>query len=154
MANDLYGLDPQIGGAWQLDGVVLHIQDAEELVVTSANMNYNRGTTKFSPLNQRKRYIVTGEANGQITLGMIIGPSRDIKNFLERYADACRVTENVLAMQPAGIKECEDTDQSPIEFQCNGVLMNSFQVSLNQLGQAMTVVSAGLGMSFISLSVK
>lgn len=154
MARDLYGMEPQVGGAWQLDGVVLNIEDAEELVITSAGLTYNRGSTKFTPLNQRKRYIVTGEANGQITLGMIIGPSRDIKEFLERYADACRVTENVLSLQPAGIKECDTESIATIEFQCNGALLNSFQVSVAQLGQSMTVVSAGLAMSFISLQIK
>jgi len=154
MARDLYGMEPQVGGAWQLDGVVLNIEDAEELVITSAGLTYNRGTTKFSPLNQRKRYIVTGEANGAITLGMIIGPSRDIKNFLERYADACRVTENVLSLQPAGIKECDSDSVTAIEFQCNGALLNSFQVSVSQLGQSLTVVTAGLSMSFIALQVK
>ena len=85
---------------------------------------------------------------------MIIGPSRDIKTFLERYADACRVTENVLSMQPAGIKECDSESIATIEFQCTGALLNGFQVSVAQLGQSMTVVSAGLAMSFISLQIK
>jgi hypothetical protein len=154
MAIDVYGIDTQIGGSWQLEGAVLHIEGAEELVVTSADINYNRSSTKYSPLNQKKKYMATGEAQGIITLGMVVGPSRDIKEFLTRYADACRVTENVLSLQPTGIKECDSDDFNGIEFVCNGVLINNLRVNVSQVGQSLTVVSAGLGMSFISLQVK
>lgn len=154
MSRDVFGIDTQIGGAWQLEGAVLHIEDAAELVVTSADITYQRVSTKFSPLNQVKKYLATGEANGIITLGMVIGPSRDIKNFLTRYADACRVTENVLTIQPAGFKDCEEDSFNGIEFVCTGVLLNNLRISTAQVGQNMTVVSAGLGMSFIALQVK
>jgi len=152
--NDIFGIDTQIGGAWQLDGAVLNIEDADELVVTACTITYNRGSSKFSPLNQRKRYLLTGAANGTIALGFIIGPSRSIKEFLERYADACQVTKNVLTIQPAGIKECETDSFTPIEFICNGVLLNNINISVTQIGQDMTMVGAGLGMSFISLQLK
>lgn len=154
MPSDVFGIDTQIGGAWQLEGAVLHIEDASELVVTSADITYQRVSTKFSPLNQVKKYLATGEANGVITLGMIIGPSRDIKSFLTRYADACRVTENVLTIQPAGFKDCENDTFNGIEFVCNGVLLNNISIRTSQVGQNMTVVSAGLGLSFISLQIK
>jgi hypothetical protein len=154
MAQDVYGIETQIGGAWQLEGAVLHIEDASELVVTSADITYQRASTKFSPLNQNKKYIATGEANGVISLGMVVGPSRDIKDFLARYADACRVTENVLTLQPAGFKECENDSFTGIEFVCNGVLLNNLRISVTQIGANLTVVSAGLGMSFVSLQIK
>lgn len=154
MAKDIYGIDTQIGGSWQLEGAVLHIEDAEELIVQSLQIQYQRAVSKFSPLNQKKKYLVTGEANGSITLGMVIGPSKAIKSFFERYSDACRVTENVLTVQPAGIKDCGKTDFTGIEFVCGGVLINQIQVGLTQLGGALTAVSAGLGMSFISMQLK
>jgi hypothetical protein len=154
MAKDIYGIDTVIGDAWQLEGAVLHIEGAEELIVTTADINYQRTSTKFSPLNQKKKYLATGEANGIITLGMVIGPSKDIKDFLTRYSDACRLKENVLSLQPAGIKECEDNEFNNIEFVCNGCLINNIRVNVSQIGQNMTVVSAGLGLSFISLQVK
>jgi hypothetical protein len=154
MAVDIYGIDTQIGGAFQLEGAVLNIEGAEELIVTDTAITYARAATKFSPLNQKKRYMVTGEANGQITLGSVIGPSRSIKDFLLRYADPCRIAENVLSLQPTGIKDCNADDFNAIEFVCNGVLLNNLQVRVTQLGQNLTVVSAGQGMSFISLQIK
>ena len=74
MALDVYGIDTLIGDSWQLEGAVMHIEGAEELIVTTADINYQRVATKFSPLNQKKKYMATGEANGIITLGMVIGP--------------------------------------------------------------------------------
>jgi hypothetical protein len=153
MAEDVFGIDTQIGGAWQIEGAVLHIEGAAELIVTSANLRYQRITSKFSPLNQKKKYIATGEAQGLINLGAVIGPSKDIKEFLTRYADACRITENVLALQPTSIKDCEE-DFEGIEFVCNGVLLNDITVNVTQLGSNLTVVSAGLAMEFISLQIK
>ena len=153
MAKDIYNIDTPNGDAWQLDGPVINIEDAESLIINSAALNYSRGSTKFSPLNQRKRYLVTGEANGRITLGLIVGPSRDLKAFLQRYADACQVKKNVMSIQPAGIKECEN-DSEPIQFICNGVFMDNIALQIQQVGQALTMVGAGLGFSFIGLQLK
>jgi hypothetical protein len=105
-------------------------------------------------LNQKKKYIATGEANGQITLGMVIGFSKDIKAFLERYADACQIKKNTLSIQPAGTIDCDANDSNAIEFICNGVLLNGINVSVQQIGSGFTVVSAGLTMNFITLQVK
>jgi hypothetical protein len=153
MAKDIYNVETVIGGSWQLDGAVINLEGAEELVVTAATVQYSRGTTKFSPLNQRKRYILTGEANGRITLGLIIGPSKSIKTFLTRYADACQVTKNVLSISPAGVRACEE-NVVPLQFICNGVLLDDLTVNVQQVGQNLTMVGAGMGMSFVSLQVK
>ena len=150
--RDVFGIDTEIGGAWQLEGAVLHIEDSEELIVTAADIRYARVNSRFSPINQRKKYLLTGEANGAITMGMIIGPSKGIVAFLTRYADPCLVDRNMITVQPAGIKTC-DTDLEPIEFKCGGVLINDLQVATSQIGQ-MSVVSAGLTMSFLTLQLK
>ena len=150
--KDVFGIDTEIGGAWQLEGAVLHIEDSEDLIVTATDIRYARVNSRFSPINQRKKYVLTGEANGVITMGMIIGPSKGIKEFLERYADPCYVDRNMLTVQPAGVKTCS-TDTEPIEFKCGGVLINDIQVASSQIGQ-MAVVSAGLTLSFLTLQIK
>ena len=149
--QDVFGTDTQIGDSWQLDGAVLEIEDGAELVVTSCSISYNRQITKFTPLNSKKRYLVTGEADGQVQLGAVIGPSRAIKTFLQRYSSACGVKNNTLTVKPAGVEACEDN--TPVEFVCNGVLLSSLQVSVQQVGSSMTVVNAGMGFSFLLLSV-
>ena len=150
--NDVFGIDTEIGGAWQLEGAILHIEDSEDLIVTAADIRYARASSRFSPLNLRKKYIVTGEAQGVITMGMIVGPSKGVIDFMERYADPCYVDRNVLTVQPAGIKTCSGSVE-PIEFKCIGVLINDLNLTTSQIGQ-MAVVSAGLTMGFIALQLK
>ena len=156
MAKDIFNVETIIGGSWQLDGAIINIEGADELVVTGATVQYSRGATKFSPLNQRKRYMLCGEANGRITMGLIIGPSKAIQAFLQRYANACNVKSNVLSLSPAGLKDCDQADDSavPLEFVCNGVLIDDITVNIQQVGQALTMVGAGLGLSFVSLQIK
>lgn len=151
---DIFGADPQVGGAWQLDGAVLNIEEADEVIVSQINITYSRGMTKFTPLNQKRRYLVTGESNGDITMSAIIGPSKNIREFIARYANACNVSKNVLTVMPVAIKACDDDFPTPPEFICNGVLLRTLSLSVTQLGQGLTMVGAGFSMNFISLSIK
>jgi hypothetical protein len=150
---DVYGNDIQVGDSWQLDGAVLEIEDGAQLVVTSAVINYVRNVIKYSPLNSKKRYMVTGEADGTLQLGAIIGPSKDIKVFLERYARACNVKKNTITIKPAGIETCDDDSDDPVSFVCRGLLLSALNVSVQQVGSSMTVVNAGMSMNFLSLAV-
>ncbi len=149
---DVFGTDTQVGDAWQLDGAVLEIEDGAELVVTSAAINYVRQVTKFTALNSKRRYLVTGEADGTLQLGAVIGPSKSIKTFIERYARACDVKKNTITVKPAGIEACEGSNQ-PVEFICKGILLNALNVSVQQVGSSMTVVNAGMSFNFLQLQV-
>jgi hypothetical protein len=126
--TDVYGISTEIGGAWQLDGAVLLVEDGEDLVITSASINYARAATKYSPLNSAKKYMVTGEANGAIALGMVVGPSPAIVEFLKRYSDTCRLRENNLIIAPVGTRFCESgakQNRSNLKFKCTGVLLSN-----------------------------
>ena len=132
----------------------MNIEEADDLIISQVAITYSRGITKFTPLNQRKRYLVTGEANGDITMSVIIGPSKNIRQFIARYADACNVTQNVLSIMPVGQKACDENLEIPPEFICNGCLLRTLSINVTQLGQGLTMVGAGMNMHFISLSVK
>jgi hypothetical protein len=151
---DIYGIDTEIGGAWQIEGAVLKVENGEDLIITQANLSYARGVSKFSPLNQRKRYLATGEANGTVALGAVIGPSKNIREFIEQYSDVCNITSNVLTIEPAGITPCPGETNVPLKFICQGVLLNNISVSVNQIGGSLTIVSAGMSFSFISMQIK
>ena len=154
MAIDVYGVDTQIGGAWQLEGAVLKVEGGEDLIITSANLTYQRGVQKFSPLNQKKRYLATGEADGTVTLGAVIGPSEGIREFIEQYSNACNINKNVLTIEPAGITPCPGQTNTPVKFICTGVLLSSITVNAQQAGGSITLVSAGMTFSFIGMQVK
>jgi len=154
MAADIFGIDTEIGGAWQLEGAILKVENGDELIITTADIQYRRGVTKFAPLNQRKRYLATGEADGVVTLGAVIGPSKNLIEFITQYADACSITKNVLTIEPVGIKPCPGDFNQAIKFICQGVLLNALNVNVSQIGASLTLVSAGMSFSFISLQMK
>jgi hypothetical protein len=153
--RDIYGISTEIGGAWQLDGAVLTIEGGEELVITAADINYQRASTKYSPLNSNKKFMITGEANGAIQLGMVVGPSPTIVDFLTRYADTCRIRENNLMISPVGTRFCESSsrNRSALKFKCTGVLLSNLRIGVTQLGQNLTVVNAGMTLSMIGLEI-
>lgn len=160
MANnnrDVFGIDSRIGGAWTLDGAVIEIEDGEQLVVTSVDITYRRQSQKFSPLNQAKKYLAIGEADGSLSLGMVVGPHAAIKDFLTRYSDACLIKRNTLRVSPSGLRYSADGDCNrafaQIYFLCTGCLINSLRISVRQTGGALTMVNAGVDMQFISLKV-
>jgi hypothetical protein len=158
--RDVFGIDSRIGGAWSLDGAVLEIEDGDKLVVTSVSIGYTRSSTKFSPLNQPSKYIALGEADGTLTLGLIIGPHAAIRGFLKRYSDPCKIAENNIIIKPTGMRVSEFGEEcnkafEKISFTCTGCLINSVTISVSQAGggQALTMINGVLTMSYISLKV-
>jgi len=150
--KDVFGVESTIGGAWNLDGAVLELEGSDELVITQADITYQRQSQKFSPLNQKRKYMTIGEADGAISLGMIVGPVASIKDFLKRYSDACNLRKNVMTLKPTGSDgDCGDQDE--IAFTCTGVLINGITLGVAQQGASLTVVRAGLTCSFISLKI-
>ena len=151
MAKDAYGVEGKQLEAWQLDGVVVSLSNAEDLTIQSVSLNYPRGMIKIQPINRNKKLIIVGASEGTLQLGAIIGPSNSIKTFLERYADVCRVAENVLTLRPGGVQNCAGISSS-LEFVCNNCLLNVINISVSQQG-SMALVAAGLSMSFESLKI-
>lgn len=160
--RDVFGLDSRIGGAWTLDGAIIEIEGGDKLVVTSIDITYRRQSQKFSPLNQNHKYLAVGEADGNLTMGMVIGPHAAIICFLQRYSDVCKIKESTLKVSPSGLRYStgSGTDAAnckskfaQVYFICSGCLLNSVRISVQQTGGALTVVNAGVDMQFISLKV-
>ena len=157
--KDVFGIDTQIGGAWTLDGAVMSLGDFNDgLVVTSADVQYTRRSQKFSPLNQAKKYLVTGQADGMLVLGVIVGPSKQVIDFITKFADPCFIKDgnNLINLSPVGTnyQRCAQNDFQGVVFRMHGCLLNQIRVSVTQAGGTLTVVSAGLQMEFISLSME
>jgi hypothetical protein len=152
MAADIFGVDTSVGGAWSVNGAVINIGEADDLVLTSVQLQYTRTIQKFSALNNDKRYLIAGEGQGQGTLGAIIGPSKGIKKFLDKYAKACSVEKNNMKVVPVGIPNSCDETQERVEFHCSGVLLSSIQIAVQEQ-QGLTVINAGMGFTFLGLNV-
>jgi len=153
MATDIYNANTRANEAWTVDGVVISISNAEDLTITSLNFQYPRSMIQVKPLNKAVTVTVTGEGRGTISLGAILGPRAAIKEFLDKYADACNIASNVITMRPSGPVTCDGVSESVLEFIFSNCLLSSITGSIQQSGDLATF-AAGLSLSFTGLKVE
>ena len=156
MSKDIYGHEARVAEAWVLDGVVVQLKDAEDIVITSVGVNYPRQISKFSPLNQSKRIMIAGEGNGTLSLGAIVGPTSSLKQFISTYGDICKVQENQpITMSPGKIRDCDGNSVSErLEFVCSGCILQGINIAIQKLSQDVAVLQTGMSMAFNSLEIK
>ena len=151
--TDIFGTEVWAGNAWQIQGAVLRIEGAEDLVVTSANLTYNRSIQKFTPINQNRRYLFTGQPDGGLALGMVVGPDKGLKAFIEKFADPCQISENVMQILPSGIVKCNEESGEPNVFNLHGCLIASLSIQVQQGANGMSFVNGGLNLQFLYLDM-
>ena len=156
MAKDIYGFEARPAEGWIMDGVVVSLDDAEDIVITQISVNYPRTITKFAPLNQSKRILIAGEGNGQLQLGTVIGPTSAVKQFIALYGDPCRVSENKpITLSPGKVSNCANPGASqPLEFVCSGCLLQAVNITVQKMSQDTAILQAGMQMAFNSLQIK
>ena len=168
MAQDVFGIDRNIGQAWNLDGAVISFGDRDkgadpldDLIVTSVNLSYKRSTSQITPLNSPFTHVISGESNGTLSLGTIIGPSGTIKTFLEKFGKICGFQKRVIVLKPTGPGtytgsdgNCESSESSNAQsFVCEGCLINTFGISVSNGGGGITVVNANVTLQVLKLTV-
>ena len=151
--TDIFGTEVWAGSAWQIQGAVLRIEGAEDLVVTSANLTYNRSIQKFTPINQNRRYLFTGQPDGGLSLGMVVGPDKGLKAFITRFADPCMLNSNVMQIIPSGIEKCAGNDNEPNVFNLHGCLIGSLSIQVQQGANGMSFVNGGLSLQFLYMDM-
>ena len=116
---------------YKLGKTLIQISGGDNLVCQSAQFTYQQTVTPVIPLNADTKYMVVGEATGQGTLSFIIGPSKDVKAFLERYGNACKASNNN-TITLYGSDDCNSGSKN--KFTLQGVILNqvSTQVSRGQ----------------------
>jgi len=167
MAQDIFGIDRNIGQAWNLDGAVISFGDRgnndslDDLIVTSVNLTYRRSTSQITPLNSPLTHVISGESNGTLNLGTIIGPSGTIKTFLEDFGKICGFQKRVIVLKPTGPGTYTDSDgnctssekSNAQSFVCEGCLINNFGMSVSNGGGGITVVNANVSLQVLKLTV-
>lgn len=149
--KDLFGTEVWAGSAWQIQGAVLEIAEADNLVITSANIQYNRSVQQFNPINKARRYLVTGQPSGTVSLGNIIGPEKGLKTFIQNFSDVCKINENIIKIKPSGTKAC--TSNTNTVFTLHGCLISTMGFQVQQGANGISFVSGGLSMSFFYLDM-
>ena len=151
MAKDIFGGDAVIGGAWTLDGAILRIEGGNDLVAIGTNIQYGRDLTEYHPLNQDKRYLVSGLGQGTVSIDSIVGPSKGVADFIKRYADICNADKNVISITPVGPKACNGTN--PVTFICAGAVLQTVSLSLSTQG-TLTMIMATTVLRINNLQIK
>ena len=150
---DIFGQNVQHGGAWKLDGAIISLATGnEDLIVNNCQISYQRPINKINPLNTNKQFMIAGRGNGQVTLGIVVGPSLGIKTFLTQYTDPCKIAGNVLTIKAANINQCPGQAGIGVEFVCKYCLLQGINASV-QAGD-MSILSAGATLIIGSLELK
>ena len=153
MPKDLFGVEANIAGSWHLDEAVLTIEGGQELLAMDVTMNYGRDISQFTPINRKGRFLIGGSGAGNATIGIIVGPNKSVRDFLQEYADLCKAKDHVLTLRPAGVQNCSDEESDPVEFVASGVALQSVGLSVAQIGQ-LSIVKGTLTLIITSLDVK
>lgn len=150
---DIFGSQIAIGDAWKLDGAIITIEKAPDLIVTGCVLNYARQVAEFLPLNKSSRYFLAGMGSGSVELSSILGPSDGVKIFIDSFSDVCKLSQNTMTIKPLGIASCEGTGRKEnLSFTCTGCLLTAINVQVtNQNG--MSLVSGTLGLKVNSIEV-
>lgn len=150
--KDIFGIDVQHGGSWILDGAVLSLANGDDLIVNSCTIGYNRPLNKILPLNNAKQYVIAGRGSGTISLGMIVGPSKGIKDFITNYADPCQITKNSMTIQATKGNACAGLEGESLQFVAHYCLLQGLNASV-QSGD-MAIVGAGMTLIIGALELK
>lgn len=154
MAKDMFGAESRIAGAWHIDEAVLTIEGGQDLVATGFRMQYGRTVMPYQPINRAGKFLISGPGSGRIDLSAVIGPSKAIKTFLERYADICQAASNTILVRPAGIENCDETSgEDPLELLASGCVLTTASFSVDNLG-GLSVVTSGLSIMVNGLELK
>lgn len=92
MATSFFGDYTPGAEAARLGKSLITLPGGDNLVCAAAAFQFQRQVGAVSPLNLKKRVITAGEPVGQITLGVLIGPSKGVGSFLRQYADECKLS--------------------------------------------------------------
>ena len=133
--SDVFG--GKVGGvqSWKLGRTVLVIPDIEGIIATNVNVTYARPTSIQNPINTADKIVIAGEPTGTIQIGMLVGPSQGVKEFLKKYGDVCEIASNTMTIRPVGDTEPCDGGFEPLVFQLSGVLLSSLNLTA-QSGEA------------------
>jgi len=142
------------GGVWSVDGAVLSSPDFAGLLVTSVNVNFQRSQQKISPLNVDEKFTITGDSSGTLNVGHIIGPSKDIETFIQKFATDCPKGGAILNISPQSVKACKDGvkdgGKAPV-FTCEGLVLSAIGFTVQSAGGGLSLINGTLAFTFDNL---
>lgn len=126
--------------SFKLSKVLLTIAGiSDNLVCHGANFTYSQPVSPVIPLNATTKYLIVGEPSGNGNLSFILGPSKSVEKFLEKYGNACEAnSSNSITLH--GTTECGDGAKGNT-FTLKGVVLNSISSTFSRGGGADLLVA-------------
>jgi len=165
MSIDIFQSNVKIGEGWKLDGAVIEFgmasdKDAktgealnDQILATSITIDYTRQTQQINPINQDTRYVVASDPSGTVRIGMVVGPSKKISNFVKQFGNVCNLAKNKITITPQGTQKCEDNGWPKAEkWHLTGCLMTGMSMSIEKTA-GNNMVMGGITMSFLLLEL-
>ena len=125
----------QKGGMTTDDGQALGI-------VTNCNIQFSQQVNRIFDMNQANRvaggghgdqapmYYIGGRAQGQLTIGRVLGPQGSPCAFYEKFGDGCKIQKS-LALTFHGGKATDNCPTEPIEFTVKQPLLTNIGITQN-----------------------
>ena len=123
------------------------------LVAQQFQFTYQQQVDIVSPVNADQRILVAGEPQGQATISILIGPSENVKAFLQDFSDVCQLSDaskNYITLEPKN--NCTNVNNENVRYTLGGCLINSISGQISRTGGGNVVISQ-IGMTFLRLSV-
>lgn len=134
--------------SYQLGKTLINIPGGEKLVCQSATFDYSRTVSPITPLNSDVKYLIIGDGAGSGSLNMILGPSKNVKKFLEDYSNPCGKAKSITLVVDSKCKGSENT-----KFTLSGVVISRITSNFAR-GQNGDMLVATVQFQFNGLEVK
>lgn len=98
MPTDVFISNRRIG-AWKSDGAVLRFNDQPTaLMVRGINVDFSRPAELIVAMNIPDAFLATGDPTGSFSFNAIIGPTANVSEFIDAFADTSRIGENQITL--------------------------------------------------------
>ena len=132
---------------YQLGKTLITIPGGENLVCQSATFQYGRQIQPVTPLNADVKYLIIDEGSGIGSLNMILGPSQNVKQFLEDYSNPCGQAKSITLVVDS---KCSGNEKT--KFTLSGVVISQIQSTFAR-GQGQNMLMATVHFQFNGLDV-
>lgn len=97
MADIFQNTENRFGGAFATQHANMTFSNSDQragVLVQNANFQYTQAVTRLYEVGEEVVYYVGGRANGQVSLGRVIGPGLLLGQFYRTYGDVCQAGLN------------------------------------------------------------
>lgn len=149
---------------WSTQGVKIYIPDNPEQPVENKNTTLaciqgvtaaiTRSVSDQYPLGTGSIVRLVGAPSGTATFTSLLGPTNNIKTFIEKVCDVCKPCSIVIVpiSQQTFSKTCKIADVKPVTIILKGCTANSVQLSIQAAQQGLSLVQVPIQVQFTDMT--